>query len=1299
MASIAQFPAPNAPGHLTKVPIAELSPDLEQTADKSILAAVTLVWPYSSAHKSLSLLLAEPDFRLRGSKGQVKATFHGRVAEKVAESHIGIGDSICLGLNGSKFVRNETSQQSPGRSIAWDVHFETGVCLELHRPPQAPLTINVEHATSPTVSQEAGLEPPTTPTGKLIGIEHGTGASTGSWQSPVFLKPSRLSFGGINRRATTTFDPFAEDDGFVPGKGRKKPRYSLQRDDWRLVDEPDSPHEQEKVLDWDQVLDQELDEAGSDTGSTDEHMPDTAEVSEPEKDVGIQEPPPPVFAKPSLELTGSILERRAEELNSSFFKDINQTHVHLPTDTPKIRPIPSPGLPVPSPLVSDHTGLNDYFPSWTSSEAQEIGSVGTEIETPSASFVETNELYTPPNDLHPLQPTGLDSASEDTNIFDADFPSRNEPEPNLGSHDLSYGQQDNAVDPFFSSVDGQGFTNTGIQVDHSNEEVPDQAEDLHKEKNDAFEPIHHELYAQTDCTPEPNDQATNEAPLTDAQSLEEENASFHEQNVDRDMESAERDDEYDTKEHSQSDLEPSQDANSTADIDMDALYALESMRGLRQMEDLNKQTSPQENLESGDEIDDSSQATGILGRSRDESPYPEDDQMVDGEDRYDDQSADDYESQDDYDEEALQPEQDENSFDESEGDESEEEGGFSPRPRPTQSQEVIVLDSDSDDEPAAEPPRRLPSESSEEVDRSSSRAGSVDSAAIPDGANLVPNGIEEEEDEDEDEEEEEEEKDSWDMNSEQDHFAASDDELEDDEDQEVGDDRRSYDEADALVHDSDKDDESSVQRSFDQGENENMETSAPVLNTDDDQGHLIADPESPTESRSLDAQTSNSEELALDDDPQALDDDYHSLPDTDRNIDQELTASTSQDREDDKEQDHDDKSYHVDGAAESHFSLTAFDGVNSLTEQVSTLPVPETLDSPSIVEPQFELVPDSVQETVTLENHNLDTELDITSTVTKQASTDLDLTSQVPPPSGSIELSRDDIPQPEDHVNQDSGDEDDAVSAMEFAETIENPEPGLAVPEVVISNGPSETPLVVVQPPVPDSDVDGSRSQFSNFPNLAALGNHQDALVDTISIVHSFSPISRSKLGAKDWSMSIEITDPSIAGMTLNAQIFSRYKSAMPSLTEGSAILLCDFKPHTPENIILLVSVESSTWAVFDGSDSDNEIDGCGPEERAYASGLRRWYTEVGSASVADYILQASIERESIDRELSPPNSEVPSELGSPSSRRGSRRRRSNQRVTIHELRDGTRYTEIGSPNNRSSSVHELRDGTLYANI
>lgn len=128
---------PNARPAWTKVPIAQLSPGLEQAEEKCIHATVTLVWPYSSSTKSLGLLLAEPDFRLRRSNGQVKAVFHGRVAEKVAGSLVGIGDNIRLALKGLSFVENGVATQTPGRSIAWDVHFDNSVSLEVFPTPRS----------------------------------------------------------------------------------------------------------------------------------------------------------------------------------------------------------------------------------------------------------------------------------------------------------------------------------------------------------------------------------------------------------------------------------------------------------------------------------------------------------------------------------------------------------------------------------------------------------------------------------------------------------------------------------------------------------------------------------------------------------------------------------------------------------------------------------------------------------------------------------------------------------------------------------------------------------------------------------------------------------------------------------------------------------------------------------------------------------------------------------------------------------------------------------------------------------
>ncbi|PYH78513.1 hypothetical protein BO82DRAFT_154788 [Aspergillus uvarum CBS 121591] len=115
----------------TPVPIAQLSPSLDNLPHNSVRGVVALLWPYSSSTRSISLLLAEPDFRLRRSGGQVRVVFHGPVAEEVAKSQVGIGDNVYLSLHGSRLTDNDPKVLTPGKSVAWDVHFETTVLVEV----------------------------------------------------------------------------------------------------------------------------------------------------------------------------------------------------------------------------------------------------------------------------------------------------------------------------------------------------------------------------------------------------------------------------------------------------------------------------------------------------------------------------------------------------------------------------------------------------------------------------------------------------------------------------------------------------------------------------------------------------------------------------------------------------------------------------------------------------------------------------------------------------------------------------------------------------------------------------------------------------------------------------------------------------------------------------------------------------------------------------------------------------------------------------------------------------------------
>ena len=1058
------------------------------------------------------------------------------------------------------------------------------------------------------------------------------------------------------------------------------------------MDEPDSPHEQEESVDWEEALDEELDEAADAPKST--------------EDV-VSKQPPPVFVKPSLVDKDYVMGRRAEESNNALSPDIHQAQVHLPTDTPQIRPIPSPGLPVPSPLVSGHTSATGYFPSWTpSAETQEITSFPTEPATPpeSFTFIETLETETQTIDSHQTDLVEPDVESEQGHVFDADFPLRDDLASTSGLGDLLEEQNGELAD-FSEAIDETGFAQVDDNIKNASHQTPIYDETQQEDEDepiDIFEATDNTSIAQADFDVETADtevptkadadienvsEIADEAQPMDVQSGEENATDRHEGQPGHDVEFLQLEGEHNIEEVSESLPQSLQHAPPTADPDMDAIHALEMMMGVRAEEELQIKKSSREEIESGDEIDGSSLATGALDRSRSEGRSEEGDEIVDEEDRYDEQSADDYDSQDDYDEEDFDQGQDRSSVDESDASDSEQEQDFPSRARPTQSPEVIVLDSDSEDEPVSKAPEKSASQPPRE-DRSSYRSGSANSAIPSATAEFTMDGQEEAE--------------PWDVDPEQHDYEFAEEESEVDQSEEDESEGREHYDLDARVHDSDEDDGSTHDQSetLDQldmapaisehDEDENIDS---TQRSDDEKSHHVAQVRSPVEDQRSGEQASG--------------DNDSNLPDTTDIVYQEPSESVEDHPEQasQSEPGNDTTTYfNVDGAAESHIASSAeIDVTDLLAGHEPTLQAPGSLGNLSSIKPQFEqqlLTPDPTQEVTALEGPAIDLEPGTTFTVDDQeASTELNTTSQPLHPSGFPKLGKDDVPQ----LDGQAGENDNDMSASELAQTIERPEHERVVPEVVISTESPKTPSVLVQPPVPDRHASGLRSKLSYFAPLATLVDHYNALVDTISIVQELSPIARSKTGSRDWFVTIQLTDPSMAGTTLNAQIFRRYKSSMPSLAEGSAVLLRDFKVRSFEHALMLVSVESSAWAVFDGSGPDAEMNGppveYDSEERAYASGLRRWYTEVGSASVADRMLQASIERDSVEREVTP-NSSVPSESGSPSSKRGSqRRRRSNRRVTIHELRDGTRYTEVGSPNSRNSSVHELRDGTLYANI
>lgn len=114
----------------TATPIAELGPHLTDTANRSTRGVITIVWPYSIVTKSLSFILAEPDFRLRRQKGQVRVTFVGSCAKAVADAALGGGDEVLLSLDGVEWAESD-APGAPGTTVEWQARFPSKALLRV----------------------------------------------------------------------------------------------------------------------------------------------------------------------------------------------------------------------------------------------------------------------------------------------------------------------------------------------------------------------------------------------------------------------------------------------------------------------------------------------------------------------------------------------------------------------------------------------------------------------------------------------------------------------------------------------------------------------------------------------------------------------------------------------------------------------------------------------------------------------------------------------------------------------------------------------------------------------------------------------------------------------------------------------------------------------------------------------------------------------------------------------------------------------------------------------------------------
>ncbi|KAL8840816.1 MAG: hypothetical protein Q9176_003663 [Flavoplaca citrina] len=222
------------------IAIALLDPSATGSGRK-VRGIVTLIWPYSVSNQAFSILLAEPDFRLRRQRGQVRVQFRGSSAKALARCDVQSGDLVDLTLSHAQWEKEESTSGTPGRGIEWELRFGEKVVLQIQREDQEPIELDIDHP-APSPERRPRSPPPLDPS--ITQALPSTPLAfppvlsrLQAWSTPVFLKRDRLSsisyFG-------SDYNPFDEDD-FRDNNRRKKTKYGRASNQWRFTEQESSP--------------------------------------------------------------------------------------------------------------------------------------------------------------------------------------------------------------------------------------------------------------------------------------------------------------------------------------------------------------------------------------------------------------------------------------------------------------------------------------------------------------------------------------------------------------------------------------------------------------------------------------------------------------------------------------------------------------------------------------------------------------------------------------------------------------------------------------------------------------------------------------------------------------------------------------------------------------------------------------------------------------------------------------------------------------------------------------------------
>ncbi|MCJ1390193.1 hypothetical protein MMC18_003051 [Xylographa bjoerkii] len=224
----------------SRVPIAQLQPSLDPSVS-FVEGLVTLIWPYSSSNRSTSILLVEPDFRLRRNHGQVRISFTGASAKAIAKSGLTSGDRVSVRLTAALWLPENAGGAPPQRGPGWELQYGRSLTIQISQEAREPFLVNVDSPSPTLAPQDVVRTPPRSPLSKLLLPLHITDVSQDAaktWSSPAFLKRKGLAETSF---FDSVYDSLTNDGEARDDRPRKKARFGRRSDQWTFLERTPSP--------------------------------------------------------------------------------------------------------------------------------------------------------------------------------------------------------------------------------------------------------------------------------------------------------------------------------------------------------------------------------------------------------------------------------------------------------------------------------------------------------------------------------------------------------------------------------------------------------------------------------------------------------------------------------------------------------------------------------------------------------------------------------------------------------------------------------------------------------------------------------------------------------------------------------------------------------------------------------------------------------------------------------------------------------------------------------------------------